>query len=234
MLCASRDGGCPKLSVEPERIQQCFYGLDVKADVDDFQSIDSFSSLGSGSIGSISSNILGSISGVLSSAMSTALTFRVETEMPQKQFQFDGHGEPIDRISTLRIRPYSDDRHKPNHVLLQALDFEWLHERCDGDIDLLSEVLKSFCEQGQIHLSAMQQSFKEINIKTLEFHAVIIVEFSLMVAELTSVLSRRIFWRVRLRMLEQKFWNRGPKRFAVHVWPAAPISTPRQFLGSKS
>jgi hypothetical protein len=51
-------------------------------------------------------------------------------------------------------------------------DFEWLHERCDGDTQLVLEVLRCFCEQGQTRLQAMQSALKEMDMSKLVFHAV--------------------------------------------------------------
>lgn len=157
-----------KVSEEPKRLQQCFSGLDMKADTEDLESINSFSSSLSGSISSLSSNILGSISGVLSSAMSNALILTAEAEISPKAVQMNGNG--IDRMLSRPRHNYYDG--KLSSGILEAVDFEWLRERCDGDNELVTEVLNSFCEQGQKHLGSMQRSLREIDIKGLQFHAV--------------------------------------------------------------
>ena len=56
---------------------------------------------------------------------------------------------------------------------IEPVEFSWLRERCEGDDRLVQEVLLTFCEQGQRHISGMQSSIKDMDAKMLLFHAVI-------------------------------------------------------------
>jgi HPt (histidine-containing phosphotransfer) domain-containing protein len=58
----------------------------------------------------------------------------------------------------------------------QPPDFAWLQERCDGDNQLVLEVLRCFCEQGQTHIQALQSAMKERDKTKLVFHAVKIMK----------------------------------------------------------
>jgi hypothetical protein len=51
-------------------------------------------------------------------------------------------------------------------------DFVWLLERCDGESQLMLDVLQSFCEQGQCHLDDVKSSVKQKDMQKLSFHAV--------------------------------------------------------------
>ena len=160
-----------KVSEEPRRLQQCFSGLLMKADEDDIGSFSSFSSSHTDSLGSVSSNVLGSISGPLSSAMTSALSLS-ESSYTSKPFHV-GRVEPcIQSSSTCSNSEQHNSLMKMKDRILESIDFEWLRERCDGDEQLVLEVLRSFCEQGQRHLIAMQSSLREFDIKTLIFHSV--------------------------------------------------------------
>ena len=56
-----------------------------------------------------------------------------------------------------------------------AVDLAWLLQRCDNDRQLVSEVLKAFCQQGQTHLDAMRDVHTKDPDGPLFFHAVIYV-----------------------------------------------------------
>ena len=54
----------------------------------------------------------------------------------------------------------------------KSVDFAWLRDRCEGDEHLVLEVLRTFFEQGQCHLNAMQRSMEEMDYVKLKFHSV--------------------------------------------------------------
>ncbi len=101
------------------------------------------------SVGSVSSMTTRSVTSVLSSAMAAALTFSDQSPVavcPKQSIAYQMSSAPF--------------------------DFVWLLERCGGESQLMLDVLRSFCEQGQYHLNAVQISAKESNMKQLSFHAV--------------------------------------------------------------
>ena len=58
------------------------------------------------------------------------------------------------------------------HMNPAPLDFAWLSERCNGEIQLDRDVLRSFCEQGHCHLKTVQGAVKVENMQQLAFHVV--------------------------------------------------------------
>jgi hypothetical protein len=192
-----------KLSDAPCRHQQCFNGLDLKVD-DDIEGFNSFTSSFSGSTSSLSSHVLSSISGLLGSAMASALT--LTTEDCQKpgyngSEDFQTHSiflkptaqEPTSRTCDPKAAAFTTDLvsfDMPSPILarsqVEPVDFDWLHDRCGCDSQLVLEVLQSFCEQGQHHLDAIHNSIREHDIKRLLFHSVS-----------RFLLSRLLFWSVQ-------------------------------------
>jgi HPt (histidine-containing phosphotransfer) domain-containing protein len=53
----------------------------------------------------------------------------------------------------------------------QALDLEWLSERCNGDSILMFEVLHLFSDQSRTHLESMRSNWAQKNSKDAAFHA---------------------------------------------------------------
>ena len=166
--------------------QRCFDGLDISADIEKSESFTSFISSYSGSLSSgdfnNSTNSTGYVSGVLSAALAAALTLPAVTQQNSVQPDSsltasirDSAGmvviaarlNTVDNIlSAMRADP------KPAVTNAEPIDFEWLLIRCEGDRQLVLEVLRSFCEQGQKHLSAMQNIVHGADFKLLMFHAV--------------------------------------------------------------
>ena len=54
----------------------------------------------------------------------------------------------------------------------EPIDFEWLSVRCDRDDQLFLQVLESFFQQGQEHLSAMQKAAQDEDADRILFHTV--------------------------------------------------------------
>lgn len=172
--------------------QHCFDGLDVSVDIEEPESITSYESSYTGSISSMGYSYhssIGSISGVLSAAMATALNFPADTHSVSTSLGIGASSEICDKTSidysiaklnsadnllnAMRANP------KPITTVAEPVDFEWLFRRCDGDRQLVLEVLQSFCEQGQIQLSAMQSSIHNFDFNRLMFHAVIVSQLSI-------------------------------------------------------
>jgi hypothetical protein len=140
-------------------------------DVDE-ATCDSVSSSFCGSLtGSFGSLVAMSTTTILSSAMASGLTLKDQgqdnypTGADCSGCEADiGTNFVLER--TVEFNAYHHmSPHKPP-------DFEWLHERCDGDTQLVLEVLRCFCEQGQTHVQAMQIAMKEMDMSKLVFHAV--------------------------------------------------------------
>jgi hypothetical protein len=200
-MCKASYQNTPEVSGTSEtcamREQRCFNGLDVSADFEDpdgfhsytssyspsIASVDSIGLNAAGSITAASSN--GSISGVLSAAMVTALNFPSDPTQTQQT----STGNTLERTSEIcdktshgasLVKVNSADnllnamRADPKFIVtnVEPIDFEWLSSRCDGDRQLVLEVLQSFCEQGQVQLSAMQSSLHSFDYNRLMFHAV--------------------------------------------------------------
>jgi HPt (histidine-containing phosphotransfer) domain-containing protein len=72
----------------------------------------------------------------------------------------------------MRSTRANSDGHRPaNKTSQRVLDMEWLSERCNGDSNLMSEVLRLFSEQCQLHLDAMQNAIEQRNGSEAAFHA---------------------------------------------------------------
>ena len=126
---------------------------------------------------------LGSISSVLSSAVVSILGFQnvsesissdVVTEPKSKTFNQELH---LNQNFVGQARQERSSAHVVFHAESSPVDFEWLLERCDNDDELVLDVLRSFCEQGQAHITALNSEYNmavEIGPKTerISFHAV--------------------------------------------------------------
>jgi hypothetical protein len=183
----------------PDRNQQCFSGLDVKADDEDHSDTlsvsfsDSLSSLSSdvttGSVShysnSASASVAGSVTTLLSSTIANALTLSSHAD----DIHYIANGVSIHALDARHSRRTSQGRSDrmnggyrsrrsdlnsalDSSVHIDPVDFVWLRERCEGDNLLVIEVLRTFCEQGHRHISGMQSSIKEMDAKMLLFHAV--------------------------------------------------------------
>jgi hypothetical protein len=133
-------------------VQQCFDALDLTQTCNGQMDYASISSSFSGSMGSLSSMMARSVTGELSSAMATALTFSDQCSVPVRR----NHDQSV--AYQMKSEPF---------------DFMWLLERCDGESQLMLDVLRSFCEQGRLHINAVQNSAKDVDMQKLSFHAVI-------------------------------------------------------------
>ena len=158
------------------RDQRCFDSLvtlDVFAAGDDVESYSSYSSSFCGSMGSLGCNGQESVSGVLSTALVSALALpddSSETSRPPPQRCSSPNKRRSSRAtsSKLDFSGFSAS----SRAIIEPIDFDWLLVRCDGDNDLVLEVLRSFCEQGQTHLSSMQKAMQEMDNNRLLFHSV--------------------------------------------------------------
>ena len=170
-------------------MSECFAGFSVRE-------CTSYTSL---QVGTESIDGLGSISSVLSSAMVSILAFPDEAgtvqvrtrhrasegpthSMQDPNFRVDSHSEVV----RLRTRNASDSKANLESTRGQAheqrstvhpLDFTWLRERCDHDEDLVLEVLKSFCEQGQHHINSLNTMYHSKldaaeKVQRISFHSV--------------------------------------------------------------
>ena len=179
----------------PDRIQQHFNDLLMNTDDGELHQYDQLYTSFSGSSGSLSSDatngsisalsnsvsgsVAESITTILSSAMANTLALSSHTNV--HALDSDHHRR------TRRGRVWSDGMHEgcrmfqsnisnssnPSfHAHVEPVDFGWLRERCEGDNRLVQEVLRTFCEQGQRHISGMQSSIKDMDAKMLLFHAV--------------------------------------------------------------
>jgi hypothetical protein len=114
--------------------------------------------------------------------MATALSFQVHPEagemkskqrhLPDQDISDPAH-HSIQRKAeqdTLCKRSHGSNRSSP--VKLNHIDLDWLLDRCDGDTQLVGEVLHSFCEQGQHHLSSIRSYLDERDKGQLSFHVV--------------------------------------------------------------
>ena len=142
-------------STRTNRVQQNFFDLDMKlADDDDSSCGSAPSSLGS-----------------FNSSMASGLTFTDldHTEGP-KERPFFGVCATKSGGKIAMGRNAASKGNGP--INLVPSDFAWLQIRCDGDTQLVFEVLRCFCEQGQTHLQAMQSSMENMDKPMLVFHAV--------------------------------------------------------------
>jgi hypothetical protein len=129
--------------------QQSFCDLEMKPADDDDSSCDSVSS---------------SFSDSISSAMASGLTI-TDTDRPVCKVNAADSGTKSAMGRNAVSKASCGMKPEPP-------DFVWLQERCDGDIQLVHEVLRCFGEQGQAHLQAMQSAMKEKDTQELVFHAV--------------------------------------------------------------
>ncbi len=126
---------------------------------------------------------LGSISSVLSSAVVSILGFQ---NGPESSFPEIG-SEPIPKTvaQAINLNENLDVQVKhemnPAHLVCyeesNPVDFDWLRERCDNDDELVLEVLRSFCEQGQAHIVSLNTLYNstlepDSKAERLTFHAV--------------------------------------------------------------
>ena len=111
---------------------------------------------------------LGSISSVLSSAVVSILGFQnvsesissdVVTEPKSKTFNQELH---LNQNFVGQARQERSSAHVVFHAESSPVDFEWLLERCDNDDELVLDVLRSFCEQGQAHITALNSESVQI------------------------------------------------------------------------
>ena len=133
---------------------QSFDSLDLTKRYHESESYECFASIStsfSGSLGSFSSMTTRSVTSVLGSAMATALSFSDQNPVPD----CPKRGRPVAYQSN------------PSPV-----DFGWLLERCDGESQLVQDVLRSFCEQGQPHVDTLQCCASDGHMPQLAFHAV--------------------------------------------------------------
>ena len=125
-----------------------------------------------------------SISGALTSAMTSMLvmdsvklnSFRMPTSTDVgtslrptdgQIFEENGAGLEVWGCAENKL-PTSIPKNK-----VVPVDFEYLLRRCDDDNQLAVEILRTFCEQGQIHLSAMHEAVKLNDGSGLLFHSVL-------------------------------------------------------------
>jgi hypothetical protein len=162
------------------RAQRCFNSLDMATSSDDaFSACDSISSSICGSLGTISSVMPGSVTNVLSSALASTLTFSTQEHDTQKRDLPVAVSDAIhceDELkqgkSDLGQTNVKSATRIAHPISLEAVDFTWLRDRCERDENLVLEVLRSFFEQGQCHLTAMQRSMEEMDTVKLMFHSV--------------------------------------------------------------
>ena len=124
-----------------------------------------------------------SISGALTSAMTSMLvmdsvklnSFRMPTSTdvgtslrPTDGKIFEENGAGLEVWDVYKL-PKSIPKNK-----VVPVDFEYLLRRCDDDNHLAVEILRTFCEQGQIHLSAMHGAVKLNDGSGLLFHSVLL------------------------------------------------------------
>ncbi len=126
---------------------------------------------------------MGSISSVLSSAVVSILGFQNEPECISTEMVSDPNPKSEDHALNLNQKLDANFTFEKNISRVvcnddsNPLDFDWLRERCDDDEELVLDVLRSFCEQGQSHivaLNAIYNSDAELDSKAerLAFHAV--------------------------------------------------------------
>jgi hypothetical protein len=144
---------------------------------------------------SVSGSVAGSITTVLSSAIANNLSLSSHDhdarQIPNCESVHVLHSDHSRRTRHGRARSDGMDEGyrtcrsnldseltKSNQGHLKPVDFGWLLERCEGDNQLVMEVLRTFCEQGQRHICGMQSSIKDVDAKMLLFHAVIDQNFS--------------------------------------------------------
>jgi hypothetical protein len=124
---------------------------------------------------------LGSISSVLSSAVVSILG--LENGSESKSVVSESNPKSINQTSNQNLDTNLNIRQDQNsiHMVLNAeskpVDFDWLLEICDHDDELVLDVLRSFCEQGQAHISALNLIYSSVveldsEADRLSFHAV--------------------------------------------------------------
>jgi hypothetical protein len=134
------------------RAQKTFDALNVQPCVDCAQSFESLRT----TLSSISSGCssLDSISGMLSNKMSEFLSLSA------------------DSVETSAAA--CDLQGKGNSMSPSTIDIEWLRSRCDGDHQLLRDVLHTFRETGEAHIGSLWALIKKpvLDQAQISFHAV--------------------------------------------------------------
>ena len=160
--------------------QECFDSLEVYADEDDSESYASYSSsfLDSTDTKDCNGQQPQSVSVVLGFAMASALTLPSGT-MEDSPHVLAGNGLSLEEekghIDVVRPKLHSASHSTSTKSMKQTnepIEFQWLLLRCEGDEDLALKVLRSFCEQGQMHVSAMQKAIQEMDNNRILFHSV--------------------------------------------------------------
>ena len=186
--------------------QSCFESLDVRTEADDDVCCTSYTSSYCGSIElSVGQE---SVSGVLSTALTAILAIplnSVERLQVPASLHLEACTEPFSKPTVVRSGSCQDllqslskaEQSKVPSVCAKTsceqVDFDFLLQRCDSDTQLALEILRHFCEQGQIHLSAMQRSILTMDNSALLFHAVFHSTFMAFVCKLTVCLVCRTF-----------------------------------------
>jgi hypothetical protein len=152
--------------------QQTFSDLEIKSNEIDMFACDSVSSSFCGSLtDSFDSLATRSVTTVLSSALASGLTLKGHAKNENPKNTSESSFCAVMNVKNLVLERTAAS--KASKLDIPNLpDFEWLHERCDGDTQLALEVLRCFCEQGQTHVQAMQIAMKEMDMSKLAFHAV--------------------------------------------------------------
>ena len=162
-------------------------------------SVPECTSMTSSWLGAESVEGLGSISSVLSSAMVSILAFpdeagrysRIDNETshrvarPTKDLM--SHAGTDSEANHCNLRQASNHKsdletangqsYPDQDSAIFSVDFSWLLERCDYDEQLVLEVLRSFCEQGQHHMNLLSTIYHSeldaaAKCRAVSFHAV--------------------------------------------------------------
>ena len=90
---------------------------------------------------------------------------------------------------------------------VKVLDLEWLSDRCNGDLSLVSDVCIRFSDQCQSHIRAMRTAWTDADISAAAFHAEFLVgaaanvgasEMRMQAERLYDILSDKVFESQRI------------------------------------